>query len=345
MMLPTEVSRREAITLIASTLGLLITDVKVDAEELNMPVPKFDYDVVIVGGGPSGLSAALVLGRSCRKVLVCDEGTPRNHKSHAVHGYFSRDGISPEGLLKIGREQLKPYAVEWRGVRVTNAEKLDDGFRVDIGDGKSVVARKLILATGVKDKLPEIDGLPKLWGTSVRHCPYCHGWEVRGKPWAFLDRGEQAVDWGLELLGWTPNLTLCSNGPAGLSDAGHRILKDRNIEVREQKIERLESNDGALNAIVFESGRRLEVGVLFVRTVTTQRSPLPKSLGCKLESVDGALIDSVPTDMFGATSITGLYVIGDASRGASQVTTAVSEGSMAAVMVNKTLIREDAERT
>lgn len=340
-----DLSRREALSLIAgATTGILIAGTEANAEEKRVPPAKFDYDVVIVGGGPSGLTAALVLGRACRKVLVCDEGKPRNHTSSAVHGFFSRDGISPAELLKAGREQLKPYSVEWRNAGVTDAEKVDGGFRVETRDGKAVTARKLILATGVKDELPDIDGLAALWGTGVLHCPYCHGWEVRDKPWAFIARGEQAVEWGIELLGWTAKLTLCSNGPAGLTDAGRRTLKDRGVVVLEDKIKRLEGEKGVLKSIVFDNGEKLDLTALFVRTTMTQRSPLPKKLGCKLATVDGAFKDAVDADQFGATTVSGLYVVGDASRGMPQVATAVSDGSLAAVMANKAMIKEDAER-
>ncbi len=341
----TDVSRRDAIALTAgATAGLLVAGSETHAEEKKVSPAKFDYDVVIVGGGPSGLSAALVLGRACRKVLVCDEGKPRNHTSRAVHGFFTRDGISPTELLKIGREQLKPYAVEWRDAGVTDAGRVNGGFRVEIRDGAAVTARKLILATGVTDERPDIEGLPALWGTGVLHCPYCHGWEVRNKPWGFIARGEQAVEWGGELLGWTTKLTLCSNGPAGLTAAGRRTLKDRGVVVREETIKRLDGEKGMLKAVVFDGGEKLALGALFVRTTMAQRSPLPKKLGCKLASVDGAFTDAVDADPFGVTAVPGLYVVGDASRGVPQVATAVSDGALAAVMANKAMVKEDAER-
>ena len=344
-MMTNEVNRRDAIALIAgaATTGLLMSESKTRAVEKNVSPAKFDYDVVIVGGGPSGQSAALVLGRARRKVLVCDEGKPRNHTSPAVHSYFSRDGISPAELLKIGREQLKPYGVEWRDAGVTDAERVDGGFRIEIRGGNAVTTRKLILATGVTDERPAIEGLSALWGTGVLHCPYCHGWEVRDRPWAFIARGDLAVEWGTELLGWTKTLTLCSNGPAGLTDAGRRTLKDRGVAVREQTIHRLEGENGVLKAVVFEGGEKLELAALFVRTTMVQRSPLAKQLGCKLESMDGGFRDAVVADPFGATAIPGLYVVGDASRGAPQVSAAVADGAMAAVMANKSILKEDAE--
>tara|TARA_R110002049_G_scaffold4601_5_gene32480 strand:+ start:669765 stop:670817 length:1053 start_codon:yes stop_codon:yes gene_type:complete len=336
-----ELDRREAITLAAAaTAGLVIPTTNSFAEEAALKTPEFCYDVIIVGGGPSGLSAALVLGRCCRKVLLCDAGKPRNRTSPAVHGFFSRDGIRPDELLEIGREQLQPYDVEIQDVAIAKAERLDTGFRVETGAGKQFTTRKLILATGVKDDLPEIAGLADLWGIGVYHCPYCHGWEVRDQRWAYIASANQAVDWGSELKGWTTSLTYCSNGSTELTDEIRGLLKERGIELQEQPIKRVESMNERLTGIVFTDGESLNVEAMFIRAPMIQRSELLKQLGCQLTSIKGMFTDAVKTDQFGAADVPGLYVIGDASLGAPQVATAVSDGSMAAIMVNKSLVKE-----
>lgn len=308
---------------------------------MNRPMRK--YDVAIVGGGPSGLSAALVLGRACRRVLVCDSGSPRNAPSAAVHSLFSRDGIKPAELLRIGREQLKPYGVEFHEGRVTAARKIAGGFEVIVDGKEEVTARKLILATGMVDELPEITGLKELWGSGVLGCPYCHGWEVRDRPLALLGQGEAAIEFVTVLLGWSKDLALCTNGPARLSHDQRRWLKERRVQVHEEKIERLDGEGGKLRAIMFENGTQLKREALFVRPGLRQRSDLPKKLGCTLVAKEGLFKGMVEVDQFGFTGVDGLYVIGDASRGIPQVVTAVSDGALAAIAANTALLTEDAQ--
>jgi thioredoxin reductase len=182
-------------------------------------------DVIIVGAGPTGLSAALLLGRSRKHVLIIDSGKPRNAVSHAANGFLSRDGIAPSELLQIGREQLQKYeTVRFQIGKVIDVKSLEttlekrDRFQVTLDTGEQLTARKLLLATGVTDKLPEIEGFAQLWGTSVFHCPYCHGWEVKDQPLAIYGKGETGFEMAQHLTGWSHDLILCSDGDAGLSD-------------------------------------------------------------------------------------------------------------------------------
>src|SRR6266700_418296 len=312
-----DLSRREAIALLAggTAAGILAAETNAHAEEKQAPQAKFDYDVVIVGGGPAGLSAVLVLGRSCRKVLVCDAGKPRNHTSAAVHAFFSRDGISPAELLKIGREQLEPYAVEWHDGRVDEAEKL-----------------------------PDIPGIRDWWGIGVLHCPFCHGWEVRDESWACIAPAEQAVEWVTLLSGWSKSLTYLTNGGPRPTADQLKWLKDHRVAVREEKIAGLDGKEGKLIGVTFDGGQPLGVRAVFVAPESVQRSDLAKKLGGKVLT-EGRQAGTIETDPFGATSVPGLYVIGDASSvGMQSVPGAVSDGSMVGVAIQRALVKEDIER-
>jgi thioredoxin reductase len=179
----------------------------------------FPYDVLIVGGGPAGLSAALVLGRARRRVLVLDAGTPRNAASQALHGFLSRDGIAPSELLRISREQLEKYeTIHLLTARVEDGVCAEDGFEVTTANGRRFRGRKLILAMGVVDALPSIEGLRELYGRSVFHCPYCDGWEVRDQPLAVYGQSD-ALGGGLalELLLWSRDVVMCTDGPSALT--------------------------------------------------------------------------------------------------------------------------------
>src|SRR5215210_3243516 len=201
------------------------------------------FDCVIVGAGPAGLSAALILGRCRRRVLVCDAGRPRNYASRSLHGFLSRDGISPAELLKAGREQLAQYeSVELRDIEVVDAKCDSDTFEVVLADGNSVRSRKLLLATGVIDRIPEVEGLRKMYGRSVFHCPYCDGWEWRDQPIAIYGSGEHGLGLALELTVWSRDLALCTDGPSGLEEKDLTRLRLHGIEVREEPIARLEGD-------------------------------------------------------------------------------------------------------
>jgi len=294
------------------------------------------YDVVIVGAGPAGLSAALMLGRCRRRVLVCDTGRPRNYASRAMHGYLSRDGIPPSEFLSIAREQLRQYdTIELRDAEVTEAHCHETRFHVTLAGGEQIHCRKLLIATGVIDNLPDIPGFAELFGVSVFHCPYCDGWEVRGQGLAIYGRGARGLGLSLELTGWSRDLVLCTDGPAEIDAADLARLARHGVQVRDDRIVRLEGEE-ALERIVFASGESLPRRALFFTTGQTQQSQLAVTLGCEFNDKG-----TVRTGKYESTHLPGLYVAGDASRAVQWVVVAAAEGAEAAFAINTDLLEED----
>jgi thioredoxin reductase len=297
-------------------------------------------DVVIVGGGPAGLSAAMMLGRCRRQVIVCDSGQPRNAASHAMHGYLTRDGTHPAELLCLGRAELERYGIEFRQVRVSGVVQEPSGaFAVNLADQRRLVCRKLLLATGVRDVLPPLKGIEQFFGSSVFHCPYCDAWEVRDKPIALYARRAKGVGEAVALTRWSDQLTLCTDGRSGIDAAGRARLIRCGVVLNEGRIAALEGTDGSLERIRFRDGATIECAALFFNTGQYQRSELPGILGCRFTS-KGA----VHTDRLGCTTVPGVYVVGDASRDAQFVIVAAAEGVKAAVAINTLLQKEDEEK-
>jgi thioredoxin reductase len=296
------------------------------------------YDVIIIGAGPAGLSAALMLGRCRRRVLVCDTGKPRNAASRHMHGFLSRDGIDPLDFLKIAREQMQPYdTVELRDVEVTAAECRDSRFHVTLADGALHQSRKLLVATGVVDNLPDIPGFRELYGTSVFHCPYCDGWEVRDRTIAIYGRGERGLGLSLEMTGWSRDLVLCTDGPSEIDGEGRARLDRAGIRVREDRLVRLEPRAGGTEGrIVFATGEPIDCCALFFTTGQTQHSELVARLGCVMTDKG-----TVWTGKYEAAHLPGLYVAGDASRAVQWVIVAAAEGAEAAFAINTDLLKED----
>ena len=295
-------------------------------------------DVVIVGAGPAGLSAALMLGRCRRSVLVVDNGKNRNAASHALHGFLTRDGTPPSEFLRLAREELAQYeTVELRSGEVVAAECQSNAFCITLASGEEVHSRKLLLATGVVDNLPEIPGFAELYGRSVFHCPYCDGWELRDQPLAIYGRGDRGAGVALELTGWSRDLVLCTDGPSEIdAESLDRLARNR-IAVREERVARLEGNgDGILQRIVFATGEPLDRRALFFTTGQYQRSDLLMRLGCEFNDKG-----TVRTGKYETTHLSGLYVAGDASRAVQWVIVAAAEGAEAAFAINTDLIKED----
>jgi thioredoxin reductase len=290
-------------------------------------------DAVIIGGGPAGLSAALVLGRCIRRVAVCDSGQYRNARSTALHCFMSRDGIAPSSLLEETRRQLERYeTVSMLATKVRSVDRRDAQFTVATDDGHALQARSLLIATGVVDDLPGIEGIDELFGRSVHVCPYCDGWEHRNAPVAVYGHGEKAARFAILLRQWTGDLVLCTNG-SELSEEHAGLLNKAGIGVREGVIARLEGKDGCLQAILFAGGERLARKALFFTTGQHPRSPLLEKLGCRFDEEGG-----VACDPDGRTSVPGVFVAGDVSRDVQLAIIAAAEGARAALAINKSLV-------
>jgi len=293
------------------------------------------FDVVVVGGGPAGLSAALLLGRCCRRVLLCDAGTPRNARAAGVHAFLTRDGADPLEFRRLGRAEVARYDVEVRDVTVVDARRVDGGFEVDLEGGGQVRARKLLLATGVVDQVPAQDGFDACYGRSVFHCPYCDGWEVRGQRLAVYSPGGRGTGLALKLTQWSRDVLLCTDGPARLDAALKAELADRGVRVRTERVARLDHERGDLRRVVFARGEPEARDALFFSTGQTQQSDLARRLGCRF-SRKGA----VKTGRHERTDVPGLFVAGDASRDVQLVVVAAAEGVKAAFAINTELQQE-----
>jgi len=293
------------------------------------------YDVVVVGGGPAGLSAALMLGRCRRRVLVCDVGEPRNRRSRALHGYLTRDGIAPPEFNDLGRRELPAYGIEVRRVGVTGAEQADDHYRVALANGGQEQARFLLIATGVVDDLPGISGFEECYGRSIFHCPYCDGWECRDRRLAAFGRGREATGLALALRTWSRDMVLCTHGSPVPRRARERLARN-GVAIRTESIARLEHRDGLLTAIAFDAGDRIERDVIFFTTGQHPQSDLAIRLGCTLTHRG-----TVRTGTLCDTNVPRVFVAGDASRDAQFVVVAAAEGVKAAVAINRALQAEE----
>lgn len=293
------------------------------------------YDVVVVGGGPAGLSAALMLGRCRRRVLVCDARQPRNAASHALHGYLTRDGVAPALLNELGRAELTTYGVDMREAVVRGVERDGDLFRVTLTDGRVEHARFLLIATGVVDELPDIRGLADCYGRSVFHCPYCDGWERRDQRLGALGHGNSGMQLALSLKTWSSHVVLLANG-SRLSRAALARLERNGVEVIADRLAAVVHEDGQVSAVQCESGRVQAVDAIFFTSGQHQHCNLAEGLGCVFNRKG-----TVDTGMRSETNVPNVFVAGDASRDAQFVVVAAAEGVKAALAINQAMQQQE----
>jgi thioredoxin reductase len=290
------------------------------------------YDAIIAGGGPAGLSAALTLGRSRRRVLLCDNGQQRNLASDAMHGYLTRDGISPREFLRLAVEEIGQYGVEITNTAVKDARQVEGIFEVVLVNGSTCRARKLLIATGVRDQLPPISNVEDFYGRSVHHCPYCDGWEHRDQRIAVYAKKPGPA---IALKTWSSDVVLFTDGPARLSRADRERLTKEKIPVRMERISRIEGEDGRMRGVMLTNGETVERDALFFSTGQAQACDLATGLGCLLNHRG-----TIDTNRLGMANIPGLYIAGDASRDVQMVIVAAAEGAKAAFAINVALQNE-----
>lgn len=291
------------------------------------------YDVVVIGGGPAGLNAALYLGRSRRRTLVLDGGRPRNARAAHAHGVFTRDGTPPLDLLAEARQQIAAYPdAEFRPIEALAAERQGNGFVVRLSSGESVEARRLLFACGVIDELPAIPGLADLWGERVHACAYCHGYEERDRPLAVLADADGAIGIVAGLLAISSDLVLCAQG---LSPSDHARLKAHGVPVLDAPLVGIEeAGDGV--ALSFADGRVLERAALFMKSKPRLSSDLPARLGCQLDGPARVVVSAS-----WETSVPGAYAAGDIATSKKFVAVAAASGAEAAVAIDGALAQEN----
>ncbi|MQB01747.1 MAG: FAD-dependent oxidoreductase [Actinobacteria bacterium] len=298
------------------------------------------HDVAIIGGGAAGLSAAVTLARSLRSVIVVDAGEPRNAPATSAHNVLAREGGSPRELLAAGRREAHHYGADIRCDPAVAARRADDGFEVDLANGGTITARRLLLATGVIDELPDVPGVREFWGTSVLHCAYCHGWEVRGQPIGVLGTSTLSVHQALLFRQLSDDVTLFCHRMPDPSDEASVQLAALDIQVVHGIVDRLRGEDDVLRAVVLDDGHEHLIDALTVAPRFMARADLYQQLGGALtEHPLGAFI---ATDPLGRTEIPGVWAAGNVSDLGAMIAAATGAGVTTAAAINADLVAEDA---
>jgi thioredoxin reductase len=296
------------------------------------------YDAIIIGGSYAGLSAGMQLARAGRSVCVVDSHTPRNRFAAASHGFFGQDGAAPRAMIADARDKLAAYpTVHFVDGSALHAHAVPDGFVIDLGQGDTLRAAKLVLAFGVVDELPDLPGLAGKWGKSVLHCPYCHGHEFRGRRLGVLNVMEKSVHQALMIPDWGPTIFFLHGGAMPDAETQEK-LRRRNVEIEPAKVVALEGTDTELSGVRLADGRVVELDAIFTGSRTRMASGIAGELGCAFD--EGMLGPVIRTDAMKMTTVPGVYAAGDIARQMHNATFASADGVMAGTALHQALIFE-----
>ena len=295
------------------------------------------FDVIIIGGSYAGLSAALTLGRATRNVLVIDAGKPCNRQTPHSHNFLTHDGDEPAAISKVAKAEVLKYpTVRFLEGKAISAKQIDRGFNVGTENSENFTARKILLATGLKDVLPDIKGLAECWAISAIHCPYCHGYEVKNEKIGLLMNGEHAFEMAKTLNHWNKDLTVLTNGKSQLSAEQSEKLKSKSITVIEYEVAELLHNNGYLKDVVFKNGEKIALKAIYLKWDVEQHGNFNEQLGFELTD-----LKTIKVDEQQQSTAKGVYAAGDCATLFRSLSIITAAGTMAAVVMNKEMISED----